>query len=54
MAKFDPLPKTPEWTDWNNGRIDHVIDLNDVAEIWFQEYFRGLRCIYLTYKDVFF
>ena len=33
MAKFDPLPETPEWPDKKSGTIDYVIDLNNLANL---------------------
>ena len=36
MAKFDPLPETPEWTNWTFFcTIDYAFDLNDLAKFGF-------------------
>ena len=45
MAKFDPFPETPEWTELQPiekifSTIDYVIDLNKLAKFGFGKIFR--------------
>ena len=51
MAKFDPLPKTSEWTDWKNIWHDWLRHRpKQSSKIWFRKNFPGRRYTYPTYK----
>ena len=51
MAKFDPLPETPEWTDWKNIWHDWLPHRpKQSSKIWFRRNFPGRRYTYPTYK----
>ena len=51
MAKFDPLPKTSEWTNWKNIWHDWLRHRpKQSSEIWFRKNFPGRRYTYPTYK----
>ena len=51
MAKFDPLPKTSEWTDWKNIWHDWLRHRPErSSKIWFRKNFPGQRYTYPTSK----